>query len=126
MRLWRVHRDGAYFINAARGPIVDENALAAALASGKLAGAGLDVYEREPDAIHPGLLTAENVLLMPHTGSGTVAARRSNTEVMIANVLAVLGDGAPPLTPVNNPKAPRSTPPSSGPVGRSRVPGARL
>ena len=64
----------AVLINASRGPIVDEAALAEALAAGRLWGAGLDVYEREP-AIEARLLTLENVVLLPHIGSATYATR---------------------------------------------------
>lgn len=64
----------ALIINTARGPIVDEEALVAALQAGEIAGAALDVYEREP-AIHPGLLDRDDVLLLPHVGSATRATR---------------------------------------------------
>ena len=113
-------KDGAILINAARGGIVDEKALAAALLSGKLAGAGLDVFKDEP-MVEPALLQVPNVILQPHTGSGTIAARRNNTQVQIQNVLNVLARGVAPLTPVNAPAAPRLTPPSIGPVGRARM-----
>jgi lactate dehydrogenase-like 2-hydroxyacid dehydrogenase len=64
----------AVLINTARGPVIDEEALAKALASGVIASAGLDVYEREP-AVTPALLTMENVVLLPHLGSATIEAR---------------------------------------------------
>jgi lactate dehydrogenase-like 2-hydroxyacid dehydrogenase len=63
-------KPGAILINTARGTIVDEAALAEALRAGAIAAAGLDVYEREP-AIHPGLLSLENAVLLPHLGSAT-------------------------------------------------------
>lgn len=64
----------AVLINTARGPVIDEEALAKALASGVIASAGLDVYEREP-AVTPALLAMENVVLLPHLGSATIEAR---------------------------------------------------
>jgi glyoxylate reductase len=88
----------AYLINTARGPVIDEAALAWALQQHLLAGAALDVYEDEP-AIHPDLLQLENVLLVPHLGSATTETRTAMADLAVANVAAVLG-GRPPLTPV--------------------------
>jgi glyoxylate reductase len=88
----------AYLINTARGPVVDEAALAWALQHHLLAGAALDVYEHEP-AVHPDLLSLENVLLVPHLGSGTTETRTAMADLAADNVLAVLG-GRRPLTPV--------------------------
>jgi glyoxylate reductase len=88
----------AYLINTARGPVVDEAALAWALQQHLLAGAALDVYEQEP-AIHPDLLQLENVLLVPHLGSATTETRTAMAGLAVDNVIAVLG-GHPPLTPV--------------------------
>jgi glyoxylate reductase len=88
----------AYLINTARGPVVDEEALAWALEQHLLAGAALDVYENEP-AVHPGLLGLENVLLVPHLGSATTETRTAMAALAVDNVLAVLA-GRPPLTPV--------------------------
>jgi glyoxylate reductase len=88
----------AYLINTARGPVVDEAALAWALQHHLLAGAALDVYEKEPE-VHPDLLTLENVLLVPHLGSGTTETRTAMADLAADNVLAVLA-GRPPLTPV--------------------------
>lgn len=89
----------AYLINTARGPVVDEGALAWALAEGRLAGAALDVYEREP-IVHPDLLPLENVLLLPHLASATSETRTAMADLAVSNVLAVLA-GQPPLTPVD-------------------------
>jgi glyoxylate reductase len=91
----------AYLINTARGPVVDEEALAWALQHHLLAGAALDVYEREP-AVHPDLLKLENVLLVPHLASGTTETRTAMADLAVENVLAVLA-GRPPLTPVGRP-----------------------
>jgi phosphoglycerate dehydrogenase-like enzyme len=88
----------AYLINTARGPVVDEAALAWALQHHLLAGAALDVYEHEP-AVHPDLLSLENVLLVPHLASGTTETRTAMADLAADNVLAVLA-GRPPLTPV--------------------------
>jgi glyoxylate reductase len=88
----------AYLINTARGPVVDEEALAWAMQQRLLAGAALDVYEHEP-AIHPDLLKLDNVLLLPHLGSATTETRTAMADLAVDNVLAVLA-GHPPLTPV--------------------------
>ena len=97
---------GAIVVNTSRGEVVDEAALADALASGHLAGAGLDVYEREPE-VHPALMGRRDVVLLPHLGSATAEARHAMADLAVDNVLAVL-DGKPPLTPVNEPAAPKS------------------
>jgi glyoxylate reductase len=89
----------AYLINTSRGPVVDEEALAWALEHRLIAGAALDVYEREP-VVHPALLPLENVLLVPHLGSGTVETRTAMADLAVDNVVAVLS-GKPPLTPVS-------------------------
>jgi glyoxylate reductase len=91
----------AYLINTARGPVVDEEALAWALQQHLLAGAALDVYEHEP-AVHADLLRLENVLLVPHLASGTTETRTAMADLAVENVLAVL-EGRPPLTPVGRP-----------------------
>lgn len=79
----------AILINTARGPVVDEPALAAAIKAGTILAAGLDVYEREPE-IHPDLLTMENVFLMPHWGSTTVEDRQWMTQLAVDNIINVL------------------------------------
>jgi glyoxylate reductase len=90
----------AYLINTSRGPVVDEEALAWALEHRLIAGAALDVYEREPE-INPALLNLENVLLVPHLGSGTIETRTAMADLAVDNVVAVLS-GKPPLTPVGS------------------------
>jgi glyoxylate reductase len=88
----------AYLINAARGPVVDEAALVWALKNRMISGAALDVYEDEP-AVHPDLLTLDNVVLSPHLGSATTETRTAMADLAVRNVIAVLS-GQPPLTPV--------------------------
>ena len=88
----------AYLINTARGPVVDEEALAWALQHRLLAGAALDVYEREP-IVHPDLFPLENALLVPHLASGTTETRTAMAELAADNVVAVLS-GRPPVTPI--------------------------
>ena len=88
----------AYLVNTSRGPVIDEAALAWALREKLIAGAALDVYEREP-RVEPALLDLENVVLAPHLGSATVETRTAMADLAARNVLAVLS-GAPPLTPV--------------------------
>ena len=80
-------KSSCYLINTARGEIVDEAALADALASGRLAGAGLDVFEREPK-VEPKLLALSNVALLPHLGSSTIEARTGMGKKVIANIAA--------------------------------------
>jgi glyoxylate reductase len=92
-------KESAYLVNSARGPIVDEAALVDALKAGKIAGAGLDVFENEPD-VHPGLLELDNVVLLPHLGSATIETRTAMGVLAAKNAVAVLGGEEPP-TPVN-------------------------
>jgi lactate dehydrogenase-like 2-hydroxyacid dehydrogenase len=89
----------AYLINTSRGPVVDEKALAWALRMHLIAGAGLDVFEEEPK-VEPELLALENVMLVPHLGSGTVETRTAMADLAARNVAAVLS-GQSPLTPVS-------------------------
>jgi lactate dehydrogenase-like 2-hydroxyacid dehydrogenase len=90
----------AILVNASRGGVIDEQALIRALEEGKIAGAGLDVFEKEPvDPDNP-LLKMENVVATPHIGSATLATRQAMSRLAADNVVAVL-QGKPPLTPVN-------------------------
>ena len=89
----------ATLTNVARGGIVDDVALAAALRERRIAAAALDVFEGEP-SVHPDLLTVPNVVLTPHIASATVATRRAMAELAADNLIAALTGGAPP-TPVN-------------------------
>jgi len=91
-------KEGAILINTARGPIVDEEALVAALRSKHLLGAGLDVYQLEPK-IHPGLLTLPNVTLLPHLGSATTETRLAMARLACTEI-ARFFKGEPPLNPV--------------------------
>ena len=100
-------KEGAYLLNAARGPIVDERALIAALRSGHLAGAALDVFEVEPLALDSPLRGLENVILAPHRGGATVEADARLLDVIGDNLLRVL-DGKPPLHVVNGLTAARA------------------
>jgi glyoxylate reductase len=95
----RTMRPSAFLINTARGPVVDEEALVEALEQRHIAGAGLDVFEREPE-VHPGLLHRDDVVLLPHLGSATIETRTAMATLAARNALAVL-DGRPPLTPVS-------------------------
>jgi glyoxylate reductase len=94
---------GAYLINTARGPIVDEAALVAALQAGHLAGAALDVFENEP-AVHPGLLGRDDVVLLPHLGSATQETREKMAQLALQQVELVLR-GERPAHPVNEVEA---------------------
>jgi glyoxylate reductase len=98
-RTLRLMKKTAILVNAARGPVVDEAALAKALAEGWIAGAGLDVFEEEP-TIHPGLLPLRNVTLAPHIASASHETRVGMARLAVRNCLAVL-EGKPPLTPVS-------------------------
>ena len=86
--VFRRMKPTALLVNTARGPIIDEAALVEALAKGEIAGAGLDVYEREP-TVHPGLFAQDRVLLAPHLGSATVEARTAMARMCSESILAV-------------------------------------
>jgi phosphoglycerate dehydrogenase-like enzyme len=91
-------RDGACFVNTARGEIVDEDALVRELVSGRIR-AGLDVFRDEPHA-PPELFDLWNVVLTPHLGSATRKTREAMTRLVVDNLLAV-ERGEPPVTPVH-------------------------
>lgn len=91
-------RPGAILVNTARGDLVDEAAVAAALEAGTLGAAGLDVFAAEP-RIDPRLLAAPRTVLLPHLGSATTETRQKMARLAVANLRAVV-TGAPPLTPV--------------------------
>lgn len=91
-------KPGAILINTARGPIVDESALADALIAGRIRGAALDVFENEP-AVEPRLLALDNVVLLPHLGSATEETRSEMARIAAENLTAVL-EGQPPPFPV--------------------------
>ncbi|MYW95642.1 D-glycerate dehydrogenase [Amycolatopsis rubida] len=94
----RAMKPGAYLVNTTRGPVVDESALADALEAGEIAGAALDVFEKEPD-VEPRLLERDDVVLTPHLGSATVETRTAMAVLAARNVVSVLA-GAKPLTEV--------------------------
>jgi glyoxylate reductase len=90
----RAMKQTAVLVNTARGPIVDEAALAAALREGDIFAAGLDVYEREPE-VHPDLLELDNVVLAPHLGSATVETRTAMGMLAARNLLEVVAGRRP-------------------------------
>ncbi|HUL67068.1 MAG TPA: D-glycerate dehydrogenase [Burkholderiaceae bacterium] len=88
-------KPGAVLVNIARGGVVDDAALVAALRNGRLAAAGLDVFENEP-ALHPGLMELESVVMTPHIASGTRATRAAMAQLAIENLRAALRGYVPP------------------------------
>ena len=88
-------KPSAVLVNTARGPVVDEEALAVALEEGTIFAAGIDVYEREPE-VHPRLLAAPHAVLLPHIGSATEATRRRMAQLASEGAVAVLAGERPP------------------------------
>ena len=88
-------RPSAYLVNTARGPIVDEKALVRALEEKRIAGAALDVYEREP-MVEPGLINLANVVLTPHLGSAALDTRERVAGILVDNAIAVIEGRRPP------------------------------
>ena len=105
-------KPGAYLINTSRGPVVDEVALVEALRSGRIAGAGLDVYEGEP-AMAPGLADCPNAVLLPHLGSATRDTRAAMSRIAAENLMAALRGDRP--TNLLNPEAWTGPPARSSP-----------
>src|SRR5262249_8364968 len=88
-------RASAYLVNTARGPIVDEKALVRALKGKRIAGAALDVYEREP-MVEPGLINLPNAVLTPHLGSAALDTRERIAGIVVENIIAVIEGRRPP------------------------------
>jgi lactate dehydrogenase-like 2-hydroxyacid dehydrogenase len=93
-RLALMHRD-AILVNTSRGGVIDDDALVAALQAGDIAAAGLDVYNGEPDSIHPGYRQLDNVFLLPHIGSATVETRDAMGYRAIDNLIAIFNGEEP-------------------------------
>ncbi|NCF38177.1 MAG: D-glycerate dehydrogenase [Gammaproteobacteria bacterium] len=91
---FKAMRPGAFLINTARGDVIDEAALVSALENGEIAGAGLDVFEKEP-AVTAGLLKMENVVLLPHLGSATQETRKAMGMRVVENIDAFFSGEIP-------------------------------
>ncbi len=94
-RAFSMMKNTAYVINTSRGPVINEAALAAALRNGEIAGAGLDVYEHEPEFV-PELAELPNVVMTPHTASATVSSRTGMAEKAARNLIAMVEGVMPP------------------------------
>jgi glyoxylate reductase len=92
---FRKMKPTAVLVNTSRGPVIDEGALVEALRTGELFAAGLDVFEREPE-VHPGLLAADNAVVIPHLGSATVETRDAMGMLAVENLTAALEGRRPP------------------------------
>ncbi len=95
---FRKMKFSAIVVNTSRGPVIDEVALVEALKMNEIWGAGLDVYENEPE-IHPDLLEMDNVVLLPHIGSATTETREKMSQMAARNIIEVL-EGREPVNPV--------------------------
>jgi glyoxylate reductase len=102
----------AVLVNTSRGPVVDEQALAAALRDGEIFAAGIDVFEREPE-VHPDLLACENAVIVPHLASATVQTRLAMANLAVDNLFAAL-DGKKPPTLLNPALWTRQSDPAAG------------
>jgi lactate dehydrogenase-like 2-hydroxyacid dehydrogenase len=90
----------AFFVNTSRGGVVDQPALVRALTEGQIAGAGLDVLQDEPPSPDDPVLSAPNVIIVPHIGSATVETRNAMAQCAVDNLLMVLrGEGSPFVLP---------------------------
>jgi glyoxylate reductase len=98
---FRAMRRDAFLVNTTRGPVVDEEALAEALREGEIAGAALDVFEREPD-VTENLLDLDNVVLIPHLGSATDETREAMGMLCVSALRAVLLENRCPENAVNS------------------------
>ena len=98
-RQFSLMKSSAFVINTSRGPVIDEAALVRALKDKKIAGAGLDVYEHEPD-VSPELLQMSNVVLTPHLGSAVLSLREGMANVVVDNIIALI-EGRSPVSCFN-------------------------
>jgi glyoxylate reductase len=98
-REFALMKPSAFVINTSRGPVIDEAALVRALQQKKIAGAGLDVFEHEPD-VSPELIAMRNVVLTPHLGSAVLSLREGMAHVVVDNTIALI-EGKPPVSCLN-------------------------